>query len=229
MDYRLNQEEIELLQSFIDGKNNSVLSTDLPERLFRLAEAVRRRSLEEARKAVTREETVRKRLDKVLEKKEKEYLEGNFDEANRNSLEVAYAIKYYANKNNIFLRKGMLICILFDVYANWLYSAKQKLTDEEPKATQHGPQFWKVSEKINMALPVANTVRYYEELARFNPGVVAVIKRTVDKYASMDAERVEEIMKNNIAYKNAHRDNNNGKWNKVLLDKDIYLWKKETH
>lgn len=228
MDYRLNPQEIELLQSFIDGKDNSVLNTELPERLFRFAEAIRRRSIEEARKAVKREETVRKRLDRILEKNESEYLEGNFSEANRDSLEVAYAIKYYANKNNIFIRKGLLIHILFDVYANWLYGAKQKLTDEEPKATQHGPQFWKVSEKINMALPVANTVRYYEELAKFNPGVIAIIKRAVDKYARMDAERVEEIMKNNIAYKNAHRDKNAGKWNKVLKDKDIFLWKKET-
>ena len=227
MDYSIDQTDMERLQAFIDGKDPNVLFTELPERLFRLAEAVRRQSLEESRKAIRTKASLEKRLDRFQVSKEKDYQQGQFGEANRDSLEVAYAIKHVANEAGYFIKKNMLILLLYDVYANWLYSGKERLTDEEPKATAMGPQFWKVFKKIDMKLSTNQTRQYYRSLTEYNPGIVAIIKNVVNKYILMDESRVASIMKSNDAYRNASKENNDGKWNKTISAADIYQWKKD--
>jgi hypothetical protein len=62
MDYSIDQTDMERLQAVVDGKVPNVLFTELPERLFRLAEAVRRQSLEESRKAIRTKASLEKRL-----------------------------------------------------------------------------------------------------------------------------------------------------------------------
>lgn len=228
LDYKLTQDQINQLQSFINGTQPEVFFTDLPEQLFRLAEAVRHQCMEEARKAVRTKNSLERRMARIQQSKEKEYCTGKFEEKNRDSLEVAYAIKHIANRNGYYIKRSMLISILFDVFANWIYSAKEILTDEMPKATEKGPQFWKVYNKIDMKMPVEKTKTYYDSLVAFNPGVVALIQNVLNKYALVDDERVAEIMMNNSAYRNATKEHNDGKWNKIINAADIYIWKRET-
>lgn len=219
--------ELSRLQAFLNGDDPDVLLTDIPDRCCRLADAVRHKAIEEARKAVSARRTLEAKLERVRAVKENDFLEGRFNEANRDSLEVAYAIKHVANSANIFIKKSMLNLILYDVYANWIYSQKEVLTTEEPRAIESGPIFWRVYKRIDMAAPTSETRKYADSLAAFNPGVLALIRNVVRKYADIDERRMEALMKNNEAYRNANRTHNNGKWNKVIEPKDIYLWKKK--
>lgn len=229
MDFKLTPDEMNHVQAYLDGTEPNIAFTDLPDKVLRLAEAVKHKMLEDAKKAIRAKVSLEKRIARMQEIKEKDYVEGKFEEKNRDSLEVAYAIKYIANSHGIYIKRTMLIPVLFDVYANWLYSAKEILIDEQPKAIESGPQFWKVYNKIDMKLGVDSTRRFYESLAAFNPGVIAVIKNVLTKYVAMDEKRVAEIMKNNLAYKNADKSHNGGKWNKVITPADIYLWKKQAN
>jgi len=229
MDYTINPEEMRRIQAFLDGTAPDVIFTDLPGKCYRLAEAMKSKCLDEARKAVASKKSLERRIEKIQASKERQYLEGKFAEANRDSLEVAYAIKYVANSNNIFIKRTLLIPVLYDVYANWLYSQKEILTTEEPKAIESGPQFWRVYNKIDMKMPASETKQYYDSIVAFNPGVIAIIKNVLRKYIDIDERRVAAIMKNNDAYRNADKDHNCGKWNKVIEPKDIYLWKKDAN
>ena len=229
MDYRLSMEDMNRLQLFLDNKASDTIYTDLPERLNRLCNAVNKKCVEEARKAIRAKVNLDRKVEKLQDGIIRNYPGIQFKEMNRDSLEVAYAIKHIANNYGHYIRRTMLIPILYDVYANWIYSAKEILTDEQPKATENGPQFWKVYTKIDMRKPVNETKRYYDALASFNSGVIALIKNVLNKYINMDDSRVAEIMRNNVAYINADKSHNNGKWNKVIEPRDIYAWKKETN
>lgn len=221
----LTYQQLDTLTRFADDEK-SPIDMEAVEALNILAYTVQRNIAKLLTGAQKRNRMLQERLDKFRERNEEKAIAGEFTTRQVDSAVAARALLYQLQQLKTWkLSRAKVIAILFEMYASWLYGKKERIFDEEPVATEYGPQFWHAWKSINVSDPVS-----FDEWAAFakeNTDIAAYMKNAARAYYDKTESTLNKIFKATIAYKNAMPEKNGGKWNKVIEDRDIYAWKKK--
>lgn len=225
MRYQISFEEFKQLIAYADD-DKLVVDPDLLLRFNDLHADIERNVLKAFTGARKRNTLLQEKVNRLVEKRDSKILAGEFKETGLDSYEVAQALLYQLQQVRTYkLTKGKVILILYEMYASWLNSKQERLFLEKPVATEYGPQFWRVWKRLN----VSSRVPYdeYKALAEKNPGVAKFCYNAAQKYFDYSDDTLKHLFMKSKAFKNASKENNGGKWNKEIDDRDIYAWKKE--
>lgn len=218
-------QQIESLNDFLSGGNLSALTDGSLKYFFTVSDALKNKLLSscaDREKVISRQENT---IQRLRNKKEKEFLEGNFVELGWDSLDLAYYLLYCLQQLKTYrLSKTKVVYLLFEAYSSWLASKGEKICIECPVATPEGPWFWRVSNRINI-----NEIRPFsdvEKVKNVNPGLAKFLGNVARKYYDYSDSQLKAYFCKQSFYKEAKPEKNNGKWNKILSDTQIYSWKK---
>ena len=194
-----------------------------------LHEAVQRNTVKHLEGAIKRNALLSERLEKYKEREQRKVDAGEFPGTGFTSVEVARALLYQMQKDpTMKISVGKLILTIYHMYASWLYSSKERLFSEHPTSNSFGAQLadvkahFKESNLLYERVPYATWKAFCEK----NPGVAAYVENAAAKYSRKSYDELQKDILESRPYRNASRENNNGKWGKVIEDADIYAWKK---
>lgn len=225
--YELTPDDMTQIVAFLDEGDTTAAENGVLDRLFKLSMTASRKLVEVNASAAKKNFSLERRLDRYRKREEAAIAEGNFDETGLDSLDVALALLHCLQRVKTYnLTKNMLIYILYEMYASWLASKKQRLFAEHPVVTEWGPQLWRVYKHIaNVKAPVPYDC--FSKLANQNPAVAAFCRNACNKYYDWKASDLKDIFLKSAPYKSGLPQHNNGKWGKEISDSDIYVWKTE--
>ena len=221
--YNLSIEQLNELIAFASDDRKPA-STEAIEALNNLHNAVQKNVLRHLEGARKRNAMLNEKVHKITERKQEAYSAGDFKESGRDSVEVAQALLYQLQQLKTYkLNKYKVNAILYEMYASWLESKKERLFIEHPVATEFGPRFWRVFRHVDTGVSVPYSV--WSAFAQNNPDVAAFCRNAAAKYYDYAEGELSRMFMASKAYKNATADKNNGKWNKEMQDTEIYAWK----
>lgn len=218
-------QELAALVLFADD-DKQPFDIDAVRRLNALQAAVERNVLRHLEGARKRNAMLQEKIDSIREKDRVRIKTEGYPETLPvlDSFEVAQGLLYQLQQLKTYkLSRTKVILILYEMYCTWLGKNKERLFDEHPVATEYGPQFWGVFKRLNTGAPVPYS--QWKSLCERNSGVAAFCKNAAAKYYDKNNSTLEETFKKSAPYKNASKENNFGKWNKEISDKNIFEWK----
>lgn len=218
--------ELEVIQRYASGETREI-DPELVERLEHLHNTVTRCIIKTCTGLQKRNALLEERIGKYRDREQQRVTEVGFDETGLDSFVVAQALLYQLQQLRTYkLTRGKVILILYEMYASWLASKRERLFIEHPVATEYGPQFWRVFKRINMGQTLTSDA--WTDLTEQNPGVAAFCRNAAQKYYDYKESELRDTFMKSAAYRKAARDNNNGKWNGEIRDEDILQWKQKT-
>jgi len=224
MKRKINLPELEQLKQFVLDPARPI-DPDLVSSLADFNAAVVKAMLKR-QEGLVRKMNSLERKNNRLTKREQEAIEaGLIKQTGLDSYEVAKALLYQLQHLKTYrLTRTKVVFILYEMYASWLVSKQERLFDEQPVATEWGPQFWRVYKRMNVMIPVSD--EDWRDLASKNPGVAQFCRNAARKYYDYAEKKLQKTFKESLPYKNASKEKNDGKWNKEITDQDIISWKK---
>lgn len=220
----ITYEQLDALIRFANGETTAI-DLEVASALNSLNASVQGNVIKELTGARKRNRMLTDQINKKKEERRQQFENGKFDESRLDSADVANALLYQLQQLKTWkLTKYKVITILYEMYASWLYSKGERICEEHPVATQWGPRFWHAIKLLEPGTPVSYD--FWKSFAEKRPDVAAFCKNAALKYYDITESTLVDIFINTKAFKNAHADNNGGKWNKEIADADIYLWKK---
>lgn len=219
----LTQEELTALQAFARGESKDI-DPDVVKKLSILHAEVELNLLKSYSGTRKRNAMLTERVERYRDKDRVRVAEGNFDETGLDSFEVAQGLLYQLQQLKTYrLTKSKVISILYEMYASWLHSKKERLFLENPVATEYGPQFWRVFKRLDTRAAVPYQV--WKDLCEKKPGVAKFCQNAAEKYYDYKESDLQTPVLKSFPYRNATKENNGGKWGKPLSDAEIYAWK----
>lgn len=224
--YNLTPEQVDEIVRFANDEKQ-LPAQDTLETFNNLYAAVQRNTVRHLEGARKRNAMLTERLDSLREKREEKIASGEFGETGLDSIDVATGLLYQLQQLKTYkLNKYKLQAILYEMYASWLYSKKERLFLEHPVATEFGPRFWRVFKRLETTTDVSYAA--WKAFAEKSPAAAAFCKNAANKYYDYTEGTLNRAYMATKAYKNADKDHNGGKWNKEIEDTDIYNWKKQS-
>ena len=142
------------------------------------------------------------------------------------ALSVAKAVLYRLQKDGFDgISKNKVVWLTYDLYANVLAKHNVRLTIDHPQCTEWGPQFRSaykgIASTVNPVGPEG-----WNALTEVDPTgeLRAILSNIVKKYGDARDNDLKEWLKSTTPYKKALPQAGE-KWNKVISDADIRLWK----
>lgn len=224
----ITHEQLDALIRYAEDER-SFPGVEAIEALNLLHETVQRSSLRLLGGQIRKNAILSERLDKYKEREQRRVDTGEFPGTGLTSVEVARALLYQLQKNAAQrISVGKIILLLYKMYATWLYSARERLFGEYPTANSFGAQFNDVyahfkNKDLYERVPYAE----WRALCDKNYSVAGVIESYAAKYAAIPYKDIQDSILKSTPWLNASRENNDGKWGKIISDQDIYNWKKK--
>lgn len=222
----MTPQELQQLLRFVEKDNQSIdfLKSDANKAFTALRYAYERKVNELAVRAAAENFSLRRKVERMETKEQKLVEEGVFGETGYDSVDVAWCLLYCLKSKQAFkLTKSKFLGILYEAYASWLGSKKQRLFAEHPVCGEYGPMFWRVFKHVDVN---ANPdYRMFENIARQDAGVAKFIQNVANKYYDWAEKDIVGPVLKSLPYRNAMPERNRGKWNGELTDADIYAWK----
>lgn len=224
MIYLTHEQLDELVKYAADEKQ--IPSAEAIEALNALHSAIQRNAIRLLNGTMKRNALLEERLDKYKSRENTRIEAGEFTDSGLDSLEVATALLYQLQQLKTYkLSKYKLQAILYEMYASWLYSKRERLFIEHPVATEFGPRFWRVLRRLETGTPVPYSA--WRNFTEKSPAVAKFCENAAAKYYDYAEGTLNRMFSSSKAYKNAGKEHNDGKWNKEIADADIYAWKHE--
>lgn len=223
--YDITNEELQQIIAFVEDGDEKVMTGGAINKFYALSAALGRKLIETNQTAAKKNFLLERKIDSYRKKEETAVQEGIFEESGLDSVDVALALLYCLQQVKTYqLSQNKLVYILYEMYASWLASKKQRLFVEHPCAHPDGPRFWRVFNRIqNVKSPIP--VECYSKIANLSPAIAAFTKRAATKYYDYKESDLKTLFKKSRPYINAMPDKNNGKWSKEITDSDIFVWK----
>lgn len=229
--YELTPEEQATLLNFVEGNDAEAISTNVIGKVAALNERITNSLLERCRSLEKVNARLTARLEKLEAARERRYVDGEFDEMGLSAELILkatyYAVGEYARehqiKNGCSVTRAVLI--MFEVYANWLEKRKTRICVDHPVAINAGPWWWGAVKSITK--PSTAYKDSFDKLAVTCRDLLFTMKATTKKYMYTPETDLKKFICECPAYTEATDQYNNGKWNKVLDDGKIYLWRKD--
>ena len=224
MRYELTQENIKAINDYIESGSTEVFNTDAIANLNMIYYALNKRILKDFQTTRDIKTRLQKRLDKINSTEEKKYEAGEFKDTGLDSVNIARALLYcLQNLKTYKLTIYKLIDIMYEMYASWLESKKERLFMEQPVATEWGPTLWRVKNKVNVTERMS--LEDFSKVAEINSGVAQFIKNSAEKYYDYGSSTLQDYFLKSEPYRKASPEKNQGKKNIAIPDADIYEWK----
>ncbi len=223
----LTPEQLQRLVAFAEDDRQKPPVEDIVA-LNALHEAVQRNAIRHLEGAMKRNLRLNETLTKYKDREQARIDTGEFPGTGLTSVEVAEALLYQFQKNSAQkLSVGKIVLVLYRMYATWLYGSRERLFGEYPTANSYGAQFNDVyahfkDKDLYERVPYGK----WKALCEKNYSVAGFIERYAAKYGPVPYADIQKPILESRPYKNASRENNNGKWGKIIEDADIYAWKK---
>ena len=222
----LTEEEMKKIVSFIENDDMTILDTDIPQRLAGLHNAVQKKIADSLKSTLKENAKLSRRMQEKVRRAEIEVENGDFADLAFDSVDIAKALLYCIHLKDGRVTRTKLMAILYEVYAAWLASHRERLFLEHPVAYEYGPWFWRVCNKLpNVNAPVGRDS--LDAVFEKNKGVGVLIQRAAEKYYDHNERDLQEYLLKSSPYRKCTREYNGGKWNKEIPDTEIYRWKKD--
>ena len=222
-EFTLTTEEQDRIVEFINGENPGFASSGIAEKLFRIAGEVQKRMVKELSQAQKRiekqEEKVVRLEDRNRRKMEMEAEEGVFSDLDIDSVTFAKAVAAVASRYMKYVSRTRIICLMYECYAAWLVSHRQRLFNESPVRTKWGVNFWRVYKAISGG-PFNGDEECFRKIVEMEPGAANLICNVTVKYAGWNDNVLQERFLKSRPVMEAEN-------NKRIDDAKIYGWKKE--
>lgn len=223
MRHALTPEQIQSLYAFAEDCRNGI-DLELVTALNDLHDRVQTSMVRELAAVRRHNKGLQARVDRDEMKRENAVLSGEFAETQLDSADVAAVLLYHLQGLRTYkLSRQKVILILYEMYASWLASKRERLFTEHPVATEYGPMFWRVYKRIDTRVNVP-----YEKVAQMkaaNPGVAVFCENAARKYYDYNDKTLSEMFLKSRPYSDATKEHNGGKWNKEIDDVQIFQWK----
>lgn len=229
MNQSFTPEDLRSVFNYLEDGDMKAVNSGAAARLVALASITARKMGEDAKKYYTKSASMEKRLERKKANEEKLTQQGVFAESELDSVDVAASLLFCLQQRaegstRIRISRGMLQAILYEMYASWLASKRERLFSEHPVATSWGPHFWRVYKHLpDTGMPVSYDV--YKRVAEQNPGVAAFCKNAANKYFDWKEKDLRDPQLKSEPFRAASAERNRGKWNTQLDDALIYAWK----
>lgn len=144
----------------------------------------------------------------------------NFTDLGLDSVKVANAIRYSANKIGRKINMTQINKLLYIAYGILLVERKERLTSESPSAWPYGPVFPRVHKHVKLYDDITDTA--YKEIKAKKPEITEVIDNVVRTFSHHSAEHLSAWShKKNSPWYIAVMESK-GKWNTKIKDENIY-------
>lgn len=224
-------EELDLVIRYLNEDNTgkeekSSFPMNAARKLWAMSDALRKRAADElvrANRIVTRLE---KKVEVMSRKRDEQAVAGDFQCLGIDSSDLFSALVWLIQKCNYRCSKVMVNAILFECYAAWLVSHRQRLTVEEPKTSEFaGPIFWSAYHSVHSTGSIISE-DVYNSIKSRNLGVAMLLKNAAIKYGKYTEKEMLRYVRGCDAFKDALPSAKNGnKWSQPLDDGLIWLWK----
>lgn len=221
----MDSNDLALVQAFVDGTQKEVPLEQIVQlqRLSAQATAALahayRNSGNKLRVLEGKVARMQKRSDAA---EEKAVADGTaFTDLAVDSVDVANAlIAHLKTLKTYNFTKDKVSYILFEIYASWLFSKRERLCIEHPVATPYGPRFWHAYTRMDMNSGDEAVSR----LNSVNPGLSVMVGNAARKYYDYSIGDLERYVKKSRPYVEACPKEGE-KWNKEMTDESIFRWK----
>lgn len=218
----ITPEELMSVSAFIDGQSDTV-PYEVITRLQQLSLEASRALVKAAQKRAGEAERLQRKIDRMNRREDAAVETGEaFAELGYDSVDVANALIARLKEVKTYqMTKDKVSLILFEIYASWLASKKERICIEHPQATPYGPRFWRAYGKMDFSSGDDAVAR----LNALNPGLSVMVANAAKKYYDYSTGDLEKYLKKSEPYRKASPAPG-GKWNTELNDSEIYWWKK---
>ena len=245
MKITLTPQNLEDLVAFAEGSGESVSEEVLTEFLS-LSYGLSKRLAADARIARREAERLRKKMERFEGRQQELRLNREFEHMGLDSVTLAKALLFCIQQLDRKLMRSShvtmqkLMILLYDVYANSLARYDLRPTIQGPQAygytdrttnktVEMGPWFWRVAdalrETVRNQTPVdAEALEAVKKRSEDLAGMCWAVAKSRSTYTDKELFR---WIKASAPYRDAHKDNNGGKWGKEYDDYLIYVWKSE--
>lgn len=146
--------------------------------------------------------------------------DSNFDCLELDSVDVANAIRYIAQTENISVNMTQINKLLYIAYGTMLVSQKKRLTTEHPSAWPYGPVFPRVHRNVKLSDSITSDA--YDRLRAQDISITNLLQSVVSTFGRLSATKLSAWSHQlgspwDIAVKES-----NGMWNTKLSDEAIY-------
>lgn len=221
--YLLTDEESDMLIRYINGEDDAFLSTEGPEKVFRIARDLSRKMSADVKSVSRERDRLREKVARLEDRKRAEVEEqvecGRFQNLMLSAVDLAWAVADAYCVAGKPCGKSRLVLTMYECYCSWLASKREILTVDVPVTTKYGPQFWSAWNKVDpAAAPPAGAV---ERVHAADSGMRNFIANVVRKYADTDPRDLAAAYMGGSAYGKAEK-RSGGKANTPIDPRDIY-------
>lgn len=248
--YDFTPEELTAVIQYVENGDLTQMTQETLKKFNALHAALTNRLYKDMIQDKSKTNRLKNSVERLKAANEARYEAGVFSDTGLDSVDVAKMLLYHLQKKDVTvpysekmkITNSKIVLILFEMYASWLCSKKQRLFLEHPSATEYyvqfgnyksqkipAPQFWRVfKQKLHCSFV---SDQEYEKLREKSRDVAGFARNAAEKYYSYNENVLCEYFTKTSAFINADKDHNNGKWGKDLSDADIYAWKimEKTH
>lgn len=224
MFYNLEEKGIKEVLDFINHESDTVPAQDTVQSFMNVCFALQSEIAKAYRKRVSElssKERCIERLQAKIDKFENRTPK-SFDLVNLDSIDVARCIIYLIRSREAYYTRNTVQYMLYEAYASWLCSKKERLFDDKAQAQEWGPHFWHVSNKLGNMTKMHVDCNDWKIVAERYPDIAAFLKNVVNKYISWSEKEFKEKLTSELAYKNAKPRKPGDKWGQKLSDDDIF-------
>ena len=245
MQYEFSEEDRLSVLKFLNEGDASVLDGDSVNRLFTIHDAINRKLISSFRSARRENAQLSRRMSRFEKKEDQICMEGEFYCRGVDSVTVALAVLYCYQHEcarrgiSPFLSMDKLGYLVFEVYAYCLASFRERLTLDVPQFYGYtrksdgrricvGPCFFRVRNRLEETLKrgYQATPDNYNALAEVDKDAAGVCWGVARKYADIQDSLILRSYQGSEPYRDAHPDNNAGKFSREYSDALVYAWKK---
>ena len=220
----ITNEELAALVAFSQN-DRMPIDPELVSKLNALCSKVQQNLLMQYTGLRKRNSMLQEKVDTYTARKKADYEAGTFEDSGLDSVHVAAGLLYCLQQLKTYkLNKGKLQYILYEMYASWLASKKERLCLEQPVLTDWGPRFWRVYKRLDTGLKVP--YESFKKLQSLNPGVAVFCKNAANKYYDYDEATLKKAFLNSAPVKDLMKREPQYT-NKPLQDADIFAWKND--
>lgn len=144
----------------------------------------------------------------------------NFSELNYDSVDIAKAIRYSAQQQNLSVNMTQIQKLLYIIYGIMLVVRKERLTTEHPSAWPYGPVFPRAHKRVKLSDNI--TEETYNEIKDKCPFITSIIDQVVRQFGKLPASQLSEWSHQKDSPWDIAVQSSGGKWNTKLDDEDIF-------
>lgn len=225
--YNLTLGEFQAIAGYLNAETDERPSEQSIKVFLNMSSALQFRLLKDLNGAEAKLSTAQRRLERLDEKEELFVAEYSYPELGCDSVDVAAALLWALQRYSYKVNITKLVHILYEVYAAWLGSHKERICVEHPVITAYGPQFWRVYRHFQAKVGEPMDKGAFDDIAGRFPGLARLIQNAAAKYHDMDDRDLKQYLIKSRPCQKAMpaKTEKEPKWNNPIDDHLIVLWK----